>query len=107
MHSRLLTYLNKTNLLDENKFGFQKNKSTENAIVKLLEKLYDAINNKEYLLAIFVDYQKAIDTINHYILQNKLYRYGIRRNVLNLVNVLFRNVNNKYAKLKIFISIYQ
>ena len=72
MHSRLLTYLNKTQLLDENQFGFQKNKSTENALVKLLEKLYDVINNKEYSLPVFVDYQETFDTINHYILQNKL-----------------------------------
>ena len=37
----------------------EKNKSTENAIVKFLEKIYDAINNKEYLLVVFVDYQKV------------------------------------------------
>ena len=46
IHSRLLTYLNKHLLLDENQFGFQKSKSTESAIVGLIEKLYDAINNK-------------------------------------------------------------
>ena len=52
----------------------KKIKSTENATVKLHDKLNDAINNKEYSLAVFVDYQKAFDTINRYNLQNKQYR---------------------------------
>ena len=33
----------------------------------------------------FVDYKKASDTIYRYIFQNKLYRYGTRGNVLNLL----------------------
>ena len=85
VHSSFIEYLNKNQFVDEIQFGFQKNKSKENAIVKLVDKLYDAVNNKEYSLAVFAEYQKAFDTINHYVLQNKLYRYGIRGNFLNLV----------------------
>ena len=58
----------------------------------------DAIKNKEYSLQVFEDYQIAFDTISHYILQNKLYKFGIKENVLNLIKkVLFWNVNIKYV----------
>ena len=68
MQSRLITYLNKHLLLDKNQFGFQKNDSAKIAIVNLLEKLQDAMNNNEYSLAVFADYHISFETINHYIL---------------------------------------
>ena len=89
INSRFITYLNKHQLLDENQIGFQKYKSTENTILSLIEKLYDAFNKKEYSLAVFVYYQKAFDIINHFIFQNKLHRYGKRDNVLNLIKQFY------------------
>ena len=57
--------------------------------MNILEKLYDAINCKGNSLAEFVDYQKTFDTISHYILENKLYRYGKRGDVHNLITSFF------------------
>ena len=40
-----------------------------------------ALNEKEYVLGLFLDFSKAFDTINH-ILFDQLKLYGIRRNAL-------------------------
>ena len=36
------------------------------------------MDNKEFTCSVFIDLKKAFDTVNHCILLNKLYRYGMR-----------------------------
>ena len=38
----------------------------------------DALDNKSLAIGVFIDFQKAFDTVNHEILLNKLNHYGIR-----------------------------
>jgi len=48
------------------------------ALLHLIYKLTDSIENNETTLGIFIDLAKAFDTVNHNILLSKLYHYGIR-----------------------------
>ena len=41
-------------------------------MIKLVDYLYTPLNNKDFTMAVFVDYQKAFDMIHHQILLNKL-----------------------------------
>ena len=50
-------------------------------MIKLVDYFYDSLESKEFSAAIFVDYQKAFDTVNHHILLQKLKAYGIRGNI--------------------------
>ena len=59
-------------------FGFLKQKSTEDAALKLVEFLYETLNAKMSAINIFIDYSKAFDTIYHVILVKKLEAYGVR-----------------------------
>ena len=43
----------------------------------------EALDNEKVATGIFVDFQKAFDTVNHEILLSKLDHYGIRGNVNN------------------------
>lgn len=83
MHSRLMSFLTKHNILYDKQYGFQKHKSTEQAIIDMQSKIVEAYENKEKACCIFLDFAKAFDTVNHSILIRKLEHYGIRGSSLN------------------------
>ena len=78
MASRLISFINKYNLISPHQYGFQKGKCTTQAILNLLEFVYRSLNEEKYTIGIFLDFKCAFDTVNHSILISKLDRYGIR-----------------------------
>ena len=78
MYDQLVSYLEKECLLYNFQFGFRKGYSTEYAILETVEKLKSAVDDQKVTCGIFLDFSKAFDTINHHILLEKLYKYGIR-----------------------------
>ena len=78
MSNRLLNFLNKCDILNKYQFGFRNNHSTYMALIILLENLNNALDKGQCSIGIFLDFQKAFDTINHGILLDKLYHYDIR-----------------------------
>ncbi len=77
-----MLFLEKNITLSESQFGFRKGRSTDLAIQTLAEKYYDAIENDEYMVGIYLDLSRAINTISHEILFRKLNYYGIRGTAL-------------------------
>ena len=78
MFSRVYKFLEKFNLIYELQFGFRSKHSTNLALIDITEKIRQALDNKSFACGIFVDLQKAFDTVNHEILIQKLSHYGIR-----------------------------
>ena len=56
-----------------------------------MDKLITALKERKFVLSSFLDFYKAFDTINHYILFNKLQFYGIRGTSLCLFKSYLRN----------------
>ena len=83
MYNRLFDFLNKNNILNKCQFGFRNNYSTYMALVILLKKLRNALDNGECAIGIFGDFQKAFDTVDHDILLDTLYMYGVRGTTLD------------------------
>ena len=48
------------------------------ALAILIDKITSAIDKKEHVIGLFLDFAKAFDTVNHDILLRKLDHYGIR-----------------------------
>ena len=59
-------------------FGFRKKFSTAHAIITFIENVQSALDNNKFACGIFIDLEKAFDTVDHNILLNKLSYYGIR-----------------------------
>ena len=82
MYKRLLCFLDSNKILYEYQFGFRKNYSTVQAVMEVIDNIYQHCDNNEITMGIFIDLQKAFDTVNHQILLHKLNNYGIRGTVL-------------------------
>ena len=78
MFTRLVNFLDKHSILDDNQFGFRSERSTTQASMLITDKIQRAIDNKLYSCGIFLDLSKAFDTVDHSILLAKLEHYRIR-----------------------------
>ena len=71
-------YPESKNILNPTQFGFRRNHNTFQALNLFSSDIYSALDNSLSTLSIFIDFSKAFDTINHNILLDKMYHYGIR-----------------------------
>ena len=78
MHSLLLEFAERLEILCYNQSGFRKNHSTNLALIHLTNKISSSIDHREITAGVFLGLSKACDTINHDILCHKLECYGIR-----------------------------
>lgn len=62
-----------------NQFGFVESRSTNNAIFKSLNYIYERLDGRNCVRGIYFDPSQAIDKFDHYLLRDKLYCYGVRR----------------------------
>ena len=84
IQNRLDNFLYKNDIISSSQFGFRKGKSTENALISVLDFIYETIDLNQFAIGLFVDYRKAFDTVSHPILLKKLEYYGIRGVALDL-----------------------
>lgn len=77
-NKRLMTYLEKYGLLANNQYGFRSKKSTDDAVLELTSHVSNSLNRGHKCIGIFLDLQKAFDTVSIPILLARLENVGIR-----------------------------
>ena len=77
VHDSLSSYPCENNLIYSKQSGFRKLHSTETALIRIIEHLLFNLDNDRVSGMILIDYCKAFDMIDHVILQDKLYAYGL------------------------------
>ena len=78
MSRRLTAFLDANHLFNNSQYGFRSGFSTTHAIQDMLSTIQTNMDKNRFSCAIFIDFKKAFDTVNHSILLKKLERYGIR-----------------------------
>ena len=78
VHKRFSNFLDKNKIIYSLKFGFGQNYLTSYALIDLTETIKQSHDQGLFSCGIFVDLQKAFDTVDHDIFLGKLEHYGIR-----------------------------
>ena len=94
VYNRVEHFLIEHDILYPHQYGFRKKYSTNHAILSILEEIRHNLDKGIFSCGVFVDLEKAFDTVNHKILIGKLDHYGIK----GIANKWFSSYLNKRSQ---------
>ena len=91
IHTQISNHLQEFNLLTQYQNGFRKEHSTIDTIFKCTTDLQNNKNSKIHTIALYIDFKKAFDTVNHELLLKKLHILLIKHTALNWIKTYLTN----------------
>jgi hypothetical protein len=87
----LNSHLAKINFIAQQQYGFRARSNTLTATVDLVTNIKTNIDQKKYVLGVFIDLKKAFDTVSHNLLIEKLENLGITGTAHNMFKSYLSN----------------
>ena len=91
LYEQLYDYFVENILLSHHQYDFWKFHSTASVLLDSTNERFVNMNRGFFNIEVFLDLQKAYDTIDHDILLTKLYLYGLEKSALNLLKYYLTN----------------
>ena len=82
VYDQLSGYLERNDLITSSQFGFRRRYNTELAVTLFTDRIRLAMDQGKLTGAVFIDLQKAFDTVEHSVLLSQLLFYGVTGNEL-------------------------
>ena len=82
----MYSFLEKNKLIYDHQFGFRAKHSTSHAVISFTELIKSYRDSGNTVAGVFIDIQKAFDTVNHKILCDKLNYYGFKGTSNDLIS---------------------
>ena len=92
--NRLTSWSEKFDKISNCQFGYQKGKSTIDCIFLLHSIVSKVLSNGQKLYAIFIDYEKCFDKINHMFLWQKLISENVGSKMTNAIKAMYSIVRS-------------
>ena len=103
VHTQLSAYLEDNEFFSNSQFGFRKQRNTSHAISQLLNQVYTNINKSTVPTAIYVDFSKVFNCVQHSTLLNKLATLQLHHSLIRWIASYLENreqrtlANNVYS----------
>jgi retron-type reverse transcriptase len=110
LYTRMYQFIKSTGKLFCHQYGFIEKSSTELALCYITNFLYSNIDENNFVIILFLDLRKAFDTVDHKLLLDKLFDFGIRGVAFSLVEnylssrkqcVKINNIKSEYSNIDI------
>ena len=104
LYTRIYSHFTKYKLIYDKQYGFRCNYSTTRALASLTERIKSLLDSTNFVCGIFIDLEKAFDTVSHNILCDKLNYYGLRGIVNKLMKSYLEN-RKQYVSINVLESL--
>ena len=102
-YNRMVSFINNFHLISKFQHGFMRDSSTTLAIFRFVNDVLKAMNNKRFVIALFLDLRKAFDTVDHGILMHKMQLFGFR-GVVNKFISSYLNNRKQFVNIDHYVS---
>ena len=94
----MLSFFNCNNVFVPTQYGFRHKRCTIHPILDLITSCHDNIQNKDISALLFLDIEKAFDSVSYCILPQKLEHYGIR-GIANSLMKIYLEKRKQYVSI--------
>lgn len=89
--NQISRYLEQNNVISDAQHGFRRGRSTATALAQFTDYVNNSLNEGKFVAALFIDYKKAFDTLDHEVLIKAMDECGIRGPISRWIRCYLQN----------------